>query len=136
MEDPEIMKYKDWLNMQDGLARNIDPKIPIAHADREYTIMGKITGSRIINTKKDQQIAFLQLEDYWGSLELVVFPKIWEQESKYLSKDAIMGFSGKIDNSRKESKFLVDEVILPEQIRRFENSMVHKKIGKKNSTKS
>ena len=33
-----------------------------------------------------------------------------------MNSDAFMGFSGKIDTSREESKFLVDEVIRPEKI--------------------
>lgn len=49
MEDPEIMKYKDWLDMQKGLAKNGYLNGTSTNADREYTILEKITGSRIKN---------------------------------------------------------------------------------------
>ncbi len=32
-------------------------------------------------------MAFLQIEDFEGSLELIIFPKIWEDKSPYLYAD-------------------------------------------------
>jgi len=101
-----------------------------AMPDRKYTIMGTITSSRIITTKKGQQMAFLQIEDYQGSMELIVFPKIWQEKSSYLSIDSIVGFSGKIDTSRGDPKFLVDEVLRPEEMKKSQSSEVHIKMGR------
>jgi DNA polymerase III alpha subunit len=44
-------------------------------------------------------MAWLQLEDYNGSIELVVFPKVFEEPSKRGLEvpTAIMGFKGKIE---------------------------------------
>ena len=101
-----------------------------AMSDRKYTIMGTITSSRVITTKRGQQMAFLQMEDYQGSIELIVFPKIWEEKSIYLSVDSIVGFTGKIDTSRGDPKFLVDEVLRPEEMKESQNSEVHIKMGR------
>ncbi len=97
--------------------------------DRKYTIMGTITSKRIIVTKRGKQMAFLQIEDFNGSIELIIFPKIWEEKNIYLSVDTVVGFSGKIDASRGEPKFLVDDVFHPEEMKESGNSEVHIKIG-------
>ncbi len=101
-----------------------------AMPDRKYTIMGTITSSRVITTKRGQQMAFLQIEDFEGSIELIVFPKIWEEKSIYLTVDSIMGFSGKIDVSRGDPKLLVDEVLRPEEMKESGSSEVHIKMGR------
>ncbi|MCK5674724.1 MAG: DNA polymerase III subunit alpha, partial [Spirochaetales bacterium] len=100
-----------------------------AMPDRKYTIMGTITSARVIVTKRGKQMAFLQIEDFEGSMELIIFTKIWEEKNIYLTIDAIVGFSGKIDASRGDPKFLVDEVIRPEEMKESGNTEVHIKIG-------
>jgi len=130
VKDSEIIKYVDWLDVQKGLARNIATKTPGTTTDRKYIIIGKIVDSRIIQTKKGQQIAFLKLEDSKGSIDLVIFPKIWEEKSKYITIDSVMAFSGKIDFSRKDPKFLVANVLQPDVMNQFQNSEVHSLIEK------
>jgi len=101
-----------------------------AMPDRKYTVMGTITNSRVITTKRGQQMAFLQIEDFEGSIELILFPKIWEEKNIYLGVDSIVGFVGKIDASRGDPKLLVDEVLRPEEMKESANSEVHIKMGK------
>jgi DNA polymerase-3 subunit alpha len=75
-------------------------------------------------------MAFLQIEDFEGSIELIIFPKIWEEKSIYLSVDSVVGFAGKIDASRGDPKLLVDEVFRPEEMKESQNSEVHIKMGR------
>ncbi len=120
-------KYRQTWKKSINLHLNNSEK---AMPDRKYTIMGTITSSRVITTKRGQQMAFLQVEDFEGSIELIVFPKIWEEKSIYLNVDSIMGFSGKIDSSRGDPKLLVDEVLRPEEMKESGNSEVHIKMGR------
>ncbi len=101
-----------------------------AMTDRKYTVMGTITSARVIVTKRGKQMAFLQIEDFEGSIELIIFPKVWEEKGIYLTVDSILGFTGKIDNSRGDPKFLVDEVLRPEEMKESQNSEVHIKMGR------
>jgi DNA polymerase-3 subunit alpha len=79
-------KYKQiWQKSVTLSLKHTDKSIP----DRKYTLMGTITSSRVITTKRGQQMAFLQIEDFEGSIELILFPKIWEEKSIYLSVDSI-----------------------------------------------
>ena len=120
-------KYRNiW---QKSINLNLN-KTDKAMADRKYTVMGTIISSRVITTKRGQQMAFLQIEDFEGSIELIIFPKIWEEKSIYLSVDSVVGFAGKIDASRGDPKLLVDEVFRPEEMKESQNSEVHIKMGR------
>ncbi len=120
-------KYRqNWQKSVTLSLKHTDKAMP----DRKYTVMGTITSSRVITTKRGQQMAFLQIEDFEGSIELILFPKIWEEKSIYLSIDSIMGFAGKIDASRGDPKLLVDEVFRPEEMKESGSSEVHIKIGR------
>jgi DNA polymerase-3 subunit alpha len=93
--------------------------------DHKYTLMGIITSVRSIQTKRGRPMAFLQLEDFNGSIELVIFSDLWERERERLEADRTMGFAGRIDTSRGDPKFIVDQVQSPEELREAEVREVH-----------
>lgn len=101
-----------------------------AQEDRKYTLLGIINEVRTIITKSGKPMAFVQLEDFNGTIECVFFPKIWEKEGTLIQEDTVMGLSGKIDLSRGDPKFLVDEVVLPEKLKKTKTSEIHIKINK------
>ena len=98
--------------------------------DRKYTILGTVHEPRVITTKKGRPMAFVLLEDFKGTIELTFFPKIWEEKGELIQKDAILGFSGKVDLSRGDPKFLVDEIIPLEKLKKLKTSEVHIKINR------
>ncbi|MBT9134281.1 MAG: DNA polymerase III subunit alpha [Firmicutes bacterium] len=49
---------------------------------------------RVVLTKKGQRMAFVQIEDFEGAVELVVFPKSYEQYAEILSPNAVLGVKG------------------------------------------
>ncbi|MFO7850643.1 MAG: DNA polymerase III subunit alpha [Spirochaetia bacterium] len=93
--------------------------------DNKYSILGIIVGVRTIQTKKGRPMAFLQLEDYNGIIELVVFSDLWEQYNEKLEVDGIMGFTGKMDTSRGDPKFIVDTIHRPEELKEIETKEIH-----------
>ncbi len=97
---------------------------------RKYTILGTIHEPRIITTKKGKPMAFALLEDFNGTIELTFFPNIWEKKGALIEKDTIMGFSGKVDLSRGDPKFLVDEIIPLDTFKKIKTSEVHIKINR------
>jgi len=101
-----------------------------AQGDRKYTLLGIINEVRTIITKSGKPMAFVQLEDFNGTIECIFFPKIWEKEETIIHEDTVIGLSGKIDLSRGEPKFLVDEVILPEKLKKTKTSEIHIKINR------
>lgn len=54
------------------------------------TIGGIITGRRNKTTKNNTQMAFLTFEDLHGSLDVIVFPKVYERYSPVMAVDSIV----------------------------------------------
>ena len=71
--------------------------------------LGIITAVKRKVDSKDRTMAFLTVEDYLGSYEVVVFGSIYEQFGGLLAEDAILGFEGKSSVSEGgEAKLLLD----------------------------
>lgn len=90
-----------------------------------YALLGVVSSVRSIYTKKGRPMAFIALEDYNGSIELVVFPDQWETVRDSIEVDSIIACYGKIDNERGEPKVLVDSFVDPAQLQALEQREVH-----------
>ena len=66
-------------------------------------------------------MAFAVIEDYRGSIEAVVFPKVFTEYGSMLIVDEVLGFEGKFDNSRGKASLQLDKIISPDE---FENNSV------------
>ncbi len=68
-------------------------------------------------TKNDREMAFVTLEDLYGNLELVVFPKVWAKHKDDFALDEILYIKGKASTrDGQDGKILVDEVYKMEDI--------------------
>lgn len=61
------------------------------------TVCGLLTSSKIINTKKGDRMAFVQIEDTTTSAELIVFPKLFAKSEEYFSKYNVFIVRGSVD---------------------------------------
>ncbi len=61
------------------------------------TLGGLVAGVKKINTKSGAIMAFITVEDLYGSVECVAFPRIYEKVRSALKHDAVVRISGKID---------------------------------------
>jgi len=85
-------------------------------ADKQVALLGVVKQLREIQTRRGGRMAFVQLEDYRGSIELVVFTEQWEQNRDIVTGDAVIGIIGKLDKSRGEPKIIVDRVMQPDDL--------------------
>lgn len=76
-----------------------------------YTIGGMIAGKTVKLTKNNQNMAFITLEDLYGSVEVVVFPKKYEQYRQYLEQDAKIFVYGRASVNEKEAKLLLEKMV-------------------------
>ncbi len=76
-------------------------------------IAGLLSSLRAIITKKGKPMAFLKLEDLQGSMEVVVFPRVYEKVKEILIEDKILLVRGKVDTGRGDSaNVLADKIEL------------------------
>ena len=95
---------------------------------RMATIGGIISEKKIKYTKNERVMAFLQVEDLLGSVEVIVFPGQYERFGKEIAEDNKVFIRGRV--SIEEDK---DGKLICEQITPFEN--VARKLWVKFSTK-
>ena len=74
------------------------------------TLAGVITNIRTINTKKGDQMAFVQLEDLQGGCEVVFFPKAYAEYKEKLVVDAVVIVKGKAQTRENQTTLLADIV--------------------------
>ena len=88
--------------------------------DQERVVVGGlITEKKIKYTRKDQVMAFLTLEDLVGSVEVVVFPRVYEQESARLTEDSKVFIRGRVDASGDRDGKVICESVQPfDEVRR------------------
>lgn len=85
---------------------------------RTVNLVAMVTDLKEIITKggAGERMAFLQLTDFNGSVEAVVFPDVWNKRSLDLRVDAIFGFKGKFERRQQRLSFVVEEIVEAESL--------------------
>jgi DNA polymerase-3 subunit alpha len=66
-------------------------------AGHHVTVAGTVNWVRQIYTKKGKPMAFVELEDVQGTIELVVFPRIYEETQAMWQAEKVVVVRGKVD---------------------------------------
>ena len=69
-----------------------------AHEGREVKICGVIGSIKVTTTKKGNRMAYVQLEDLQGLVEVIVFPELFQNCSEFLSTDTVIQAMGTVDH--------------------------------------
>lgn len=94
------------------------------HLDNEkVTIAGIIESKKVKTTKRNDQMAFLSLEDNYGSIELLAFPNVYSKFEQILVKGAVVIATGRL-NLREEQ----DPVIILESVRQVDTKEKSEKL--------
>ena len=75
--------------------------------DTTVRVAGVITGVRKIMTRKEQQMAFLTLEDKICSIDVTVFPKAYESRGDRLQEGEVVVVYGKMN----DGKLIANDII-------------------------
>lgn len=65
---------------------------------RTYHLLGLIKHFREIQTRKGLKMAVFQVEDFYGNIEFIAFPAVYEQFAHSLKAEAVLGFTGLPEN--------------------------------------
>ena len=83
---------------------------------------GIVTNVNRITTKKGDIMLFLGLEDLEGSVEVVVFPTVYQKYRELLEEDKALRIKGRLDLKENERKIIAQEIQLLDQ-KTVENSI-------------
>jgi DNA polymerase-3 subunit alpha len=71
-------------------------------------VFGQVNRIRNHITRNGKPMAFVGLEDTQGVIDLVVFPRVWDQFKDLIKFDSVLIVDGKVDNENGEPKVLVN----------------------------
>ncbi len=74
-------------------------------------VAGEISALRPYLTRKGNEMAFLSLEDVQGTVEVVIFQRLWESLAGQLNINEIVIVKGRVDATRGDPKLLADEIL-------------------------
>jgi hypothetical protein len=75
---------------------------------QRVVVGGIVTGLRTVITKAGAQMAIATIEDLQGSIEVVVFPRLYEQTRPTWTEGRILLVAGRIDHKGEEISLLAD----------------------------
>ncbi|MDY0028077.1 MAG: OB-fold nucleic acid binding domain-containing protein, partial [Candidatus Humimicrobiaceae bacterium] len=73
------------------------------------TVGGIITRVKIIYTKKDQQMCFVELEDVSDSVEVITFPSVFLKFREIIEEDKVVKIKGRLDKKEDQIKLIASE---------------------------
>ena len=77
---------------------------------QRVVVGGIVTGQRTVITKRQEAMAIVTLEDLQGSIEVVVFPRLYETTRSLLRDGSILLIAGRVDHKGEEVSLLADLV--------------------------
>lgn len=78
----------------------------------QATMAGIITSKKNLITKNNKMMAFVDMEDLYGTVEVVVFPNIYERFGSLVAEDSIISVTGSINFKEGEVPKLLAEKIV------------------------
>ncbi len=85
-------------------------KLKQLHPNMTSVVYGLIEDVRLIMTKKGDKMAFVHISDLTGTLEVVLFPKTFQEFREVAQIGVCAGFKGKISARNGEMSLIADKV--------------------------
>ncbi len=101
-----------------------------AARDRQYTVVGALREVKEILTRSGRRMAFATLEDFSGSIEVVVFPEAFDRSRDLLAADSVVAVLGKVDLDRGDPKLIADEIVEPGALPERPARAVHVRVSR------
>ncbi len=85
-----------------------------AYRDKQTVLIaGLITKKTVKQTRKGDTMAFLQIEDRYGTMEAVLFPRVMEASAPYLVNDGAVYITGELSAKEEEAPKILARTLLP-----------------------
>ncbi len=102
--------------------------------ERPCNLVGILSDLREIRTRGGRTMAFARLEDYRGSIELIIFSDVYDMKRPLIANDSIVGVKGKIDTTRGEAKVKVEDIMAPGALPQKPAQAVHVRLNEEVGT--
>ena len=110
MEKNVTAKSTEFMLEEGESEANIEDK-------KEVVVGGMLTEVKQHFTKSNQTMAFLTLEDLYGTVEAIIFPRDYEKVRRFLEEDAKVFLRGHVSvEEEKNAKLIVSDVIPFDQL--------------------
>ncbi|NNM55478.1 MAG: DNA polymerase III subunit alpha [Spirochaetales bacterium] len=120
--------YEQW--KQTSTVNLADPQ-PTSK-DTTDQVLGLLRNVSIKFSKSGKKMCSAVLEDFRGSIPILLFQKAFEQAEPYLVNDSILGFTGRIEIRDEEKLTLsVRSVLPPENLKLVRSLTVHVRVPEK-----
>ena len=94
-----------YVNEEIGMPNVVDQSLVV--------IGGMVTGKTVKSTKNNKMMAFIQLEDLLGTVEVIIFPNDYEKYQAELTEEAKLYIKGRVSASEDQQAKLIAEKIIP-----------------------
>lgn len=84
--------------------------------DKKATIGAMILKSRTIRTKKGEVMAFIEVGDETGEVDIVMFPQTYAKFTETMMSGNIFLFEGKVEMRQDKIQFIVQKVVKPGEL--------------------
>jgi len=74
---------------------------------------GMVRGRKMLKTKKGDMMCFVELEDKFGTLEIVVFPSVFQTMGGLIKDRALLHVKGKISCKEEEEPKILADMLEP-----------------------
>jgi len=118
--------YRELLDAMPNLVKCAE--LGEAGDNHQVKVGGIVVATRKFYTKKNKQMAFVKLEDLTGSVELVIFPELFERQSALLEEDNLLLIEGRTDLKEEEDvKIIVENLNLLSKDKKYYRLVINNK---------
>lgn len=96
--------------------------------EKSIKIGGIIISKKNKITKNNNMMAFATLEDLFGTIELIIFPKVYDRYQKFIEEDKIVKVEGKLNIEDEGEVKIICSSITP--LKKSKNEKLYLKISK------
>ncbi len=117
LEEYEDMWRKNITNTTADFLLDEDTNETAVADGKTATVGGMITEKKIKYTKNEKVMAFLQIEDLVGSIEVIVFPKDYEKYGSKITEDNKVFIRGRVSvEEEKDGKLICEKITAFDEI--------------------
>ncbi len=97
--------YKEKIDKFGTLIKKVKEELKV---NTPVTIAAIIDDIRIVTTKSNNRMAFVKISDNTGTIDAVIFNKLFEASKDLLIKDTIIALQGKVTERNGEKSIMID----------------------------